>query len=158
MRLSHSSATTTRSNRGFELSPRVRLSKTVMQNPASHYIPYTAAEIANRFVQPLYAQTGLYASPTDSGRKPKFGLSTELSHAGGKAWVKREWDEQPRLGCLAACFITGFFGLGPTTEVPGCSLCSLHTSLRTANPKPISRHPRQSLRRPVPARSPLPSA
>ena len=31
---SHSPATTTRSNRGFELSPRVRPSKVVMRNPA----------------------------------------------------------------------------------------------------------------------------
>jgi hypothetical protein len=29
----------------------------------------TATEIANRFVQPLYAQIGWYASPTESGRK-----------------------------------------------------------------------------------------
>ena len=46
--LPHSPATTTRSNRGFEPSPRVRLSKIVMRNPRSHYIPCTAAGIANQ--------------------------------------------------------------------------------------------------------------
>ena len=58
---SHSPATTTRSNRGFELSPRVRLSKTVMRKPARRYSACTVNETANRSVQPLDAQTGWYA-------------------------------------------------------------------------------------------------
>ena len=36
---SHSPATTTRPDRGFELSPRVRLSKIVMRNPLRSLYP-----------------------------------------------------------------------------------------------------------------------
>ena len=44
----YSPATTTRSNRGFELSPRHRSSKIVIRKPPRRCTPYTATEIANR--------------------------------------------------------------------------------------------------------------
>ena len=50
---SHSPATTTRSNRGFELSPRLRSSKMVIRNPLRRCTPNTATEIANRRRAPV---------------------------------------------------------------------------------------------------------
>jgi hypothetical protein len=53
------------------------------------------------------------ADISGSGRKPKFGLSAGISHAGGKA----EWDKTTPAGCLEACPIDGFLCLATKENI-----------------------------------------
>ena len=68
-----SPATTTRSNRGFELSPRVRPSKIVMRKPALALHPCTATGIADRRrAYPTLTDAGAATSLADTRHFARF--------------------------------------------------------------------------------------